>query len=125
MSATQTTYEFQPFCYKHHVEMKPKKDSPDDRKRPTRGITFACPRSDCFVHYHRSKGYFMLSQAENGNGIKPEPGLLVRCEKDREPMFLSEFFPDRWSVRLWKCPVCKTVRPNAEVSAAREANLAH
>lgn len=123
MTATQSRYEFQPFCYKHQVEMKPKKTLPTTTKGS--GITFACPRPDCFVHYNSAKGYFMLTQNASGNWGETEPRLLVRCERDRAPMFLSEFFPDRWSLRLWKCPVCKTVRPNAEVSAAREANLAH
>ena len=118
------TYEFQPFCYKHQVEMKPKKTLPATAKGPTQGITFACPKPDCFLHYNRSRGYFLLTQNTSGNWDELEPGLLVRCEKDRSPMFLSEFFPDRWSLRLWKCPLCKTVRANAEISAAQESSRA-
>lgn len=117
MTATQTRYEFQPFCYKHQVEMNPKKTQPKTARGPTQQITFACPRHDCLVHYNTSQGYFLLQNA-SGNRGKPEPGLLVRCERDRSPMYLSEFFPDRWSLRLWKCPLCHTVRANAEVSAA-------
>ena len=118
MAAKPARYEFQPFCYKHRVEMKPNHTLSTIEQRPTQSFTFACPKSDCFIHYNGSKGYFLLTQDASGNWGKPEPGLLVRCERDRAPMFLSEFFPDRWSLRLWKCPLCHTVRANAEVSAA-------
>ena len=118
MAATQTKYEFQPFCYKHQVEMKPKKTLPITARGPTQGVTFACPKHDCLLHYNSSQGYFLLTQNAGGNGGKSEPAILVRCERDRSPMFLSEFFPDRRSLRLWKCPLCKTVRANAEMSAA-------
>ena len=97
-------YEFSPFCYEHHVEMNRNGILSTAKGGPTEGITFACPEPDCLVHYHSSKGYFMLSQDEKGNGIKPEPGPGVRCEKDGAPMYLSEFLPERRSLRLWKCP---------------------
>ena len=118
MTATQKRYEFQPLCYMHHVEMKPNETLPTTEKRSPQGITFACPKPDCLVHYNNSKGYFMLTQNTSGNWGEPEPGPLVRCERDRSPMFLSEFLPDRWSLRLWKCPLCKIVRANGEVPAA-------
>lgn len=118
MTAAQKSYEFLPFCYKHQVEMKPKQTRRTTENGATQQITFACPRRDCLIHYNSSQGYFLLTKDANGNGGEPEPGLVVPCERDRAPMYLSEFFPDRWSLRLWKCPVCKTVRANAEVSAA-------
>jgi len=118
MAATQMRHEFQPFCYKHQVEMKPNQKPRAIEKRPAQGITFVCPNRDCLVHYNSSKGYFAIAQDARGNLGQPEPGLLVRCEMDKAPMFLSEFFPDRWTLRLWKCPLCKTVRANPEVSAA-------
>lgn len=118
MTATHRKYEFQPFCYKHQVEMKPKQTLRAIEQRPMQGITFACPNLDCLVHYNSSKGYFVLTHDARGNWGQPEPGPQVRCERDRSPMYLSEFFPDRWSLRLWKCPLCKTVRANAEVPVA-------
>ena len=123
MADTQMRYEFQPFCYKHQVEMKPTQTHRATEKVPTDRITFACSKAHCFVHYNSSQGYFLLTQNANGNLGKTEPGLLVRCERDRAPMFLFEFFPDRWTLHLWKCPLCKTVRANAEVSV-QEPSLA-
>ena len=118
MTATQKRHESQPFCYMHQVEMKPKQTLSTIEQRPTQGITFARPNPDCLVHYNSSKGYFVLTQDARGNWGKPEPGPVVRCERDLALMFLSEFFPDRWSLRLWKCPLCKAVRANGEVPAA-------
>lgn len=119
MTATQARYEFQPFCYKHQVEMKPAQTLRTTERVPAQQITFACPRPECLLHYNSSLGYFLLPQNGRGKYGKPEPGLLVRCERDRAPMFLFEFFPNRWTLRLWKCPLCKTVRANAELSAAQ------
>ena len=124
MAATQMRYEFQPFCYMHQVEMKPKQTRQTTRNGPAQRTIFACPRADCLVHYDTSQGYFLLTRNADGNCGIPEPGLLVRCERDRAPMYLSEFFPDRWSLRLWKCPLCHTVRANADISAAQEPSLA-
>ena len=118
MTATQTRYEFQAFCYEHRVEMKPNQTLPATEKEPTHGITLACPKLDCMIHYNSSKGYFTLTQDARGNWGKPEPGPRVTCEKDGAPMYLSEFLPDRWSLHLWKCPLCKIVRANGEISAA-------
>lgn len=118
MAVPRAKYDVHPFCYKHRVEMKPNRTLSMIEQRPTQGITFVCPKSDCFIHYNSAKGYFLLTENANGSCVEPEPALLVRCERDRAPMYLSEFFPDRWSLRLWKCPLCKTVRANAEVSAA-------
>ena len=118
MTATQRRYEFQPFCYKHQVEMKPNQTLRTFEKWPTQSITFACPNLDCLVHYNSAKGYFVLTHDARGNWGQLEPGPQVRCERDKALMFLSEFFPDRWSLRLWKCPLCKTVRANGEVPAA-------
>lgn len=124
MTAPQRRYEFQPFCYKHQVEMTPNRTLRTSKKGPIEQITFACPRADCLVRYNTSQGYFLLTQNASGNWGEPERGLLVRCERDRAPMYLSEFIPDRWSLRLWKCPLCHMVRANAEASAAQEPSLA-
>ena len=117
MTTARTRNGYQPLCYKHQVEMNANQTLRTTEKVPTQLITFACPRPDCSVHYNSSKGYFMLALNAIRNWGEPEPGPLVRCERDRAPMYLSEFIPDRWALRLWKCPLCKTVRPNAEFSA--------
>lgn len=123
MAATQMRYEFQPFCYKHQVEMKANQTLRMIEKRPAQEITFTCLNPDCLVHYNSVMGYFTLTQHENGNGIKAEPGPRVRCESDGAPMCLSEFLPERRSLRLWKCPMCRLVRANGEISAASEPSL--
>ena len=123
MGATQMRFEFRPFCYEHQVQMKPNQTLRTTEKWPNYGITFACPNPDCLVHYNSSKGYFLLTHDTSGNWGQPKPGPLILCEKDRSPMYLSEFFPDRRSLRLWKCPQCKTVRANAEISAAQAPSL--
>jgi len=84
MAATQTRYEFLPFCYERHVEMNHNQIASTIEGGPTQGITFACPEPDCLVHYNSVKGYFMLTRHENGNGSKPEQGPGVRCEKDAD-----------------------------------------
>ena len=122
MTSTQTRYEFQAFCYKHHIEMKPNQTLPATGNGRPQGITFACPKPDCMIRYNSSKGYFALTQDARGNWGKPELGPLVTCERDGAPMYLSEFFPDRWSLRLWKCPLCKTVRANGEISSGVRAS---
>lgn len=35
-------------------------------------------------------------------------------------MYLSEYLPERPSLRLWKCPLYKTVRANGEVSVGSQ-----
>lgn len=82
MAATQMRYGFQPFCYEHQVEMKPNQTLRTIEKRPTQGITFACPKPDGLVYYNSARGYFMLTRDESGN----------------------------WGLRLGKCPFCKIVR---------------
>lgn len=32
-------------------------------------------------------------------------------------MYLSEYFPEKFGLSLWKCPLCKSVRANPEISA--------
>ena len=49
-----------------------------------------------------------------------EPCPCVKCERDGAPMYLSEYLPERPSLRLWKCPLCKTVRANGEVSVGSQ-----
>ena len=118
MAATQVRHEFLPFCYEHHVEMNRNQIRATTEGGHTQEITFACPAPDCLVLFSSSMGYFMLDQDGNGNGIEAEPGPEVRREKDGAPMYLSEVLPERRSLRLWKCPLCKIVRANGEVSAA-------
>lgn len=118
MPATQTRDGFQPFCYEHHVELNRNKIHSTTEGEPNQHITFACPVPDCLVQFNSSKGYFMLNQNGNGNGTGAQPGPRVRCETDGAPMYLSEILPERRSLRLWKCPVCKIVRANSDVSAA-------
>lgn len=113
-------HEFLPFCYECHVEMNRIQILSMTRGMPARGISFVCPEPDCLVHYNSLKGYFVFSRAENGDGIKPEPGPEVRCEKDGAPMYLSEFLPERPSLRLWKCPLCRIVRANSETTVASQ-----
>ena len=110
MTATQTKYEFGPFCYEHHIKMDPNQTLPPRTENGrTQGITFACPAPGCLVLYNGAMGYFML-----------EPCPCVKCEKDGAPMYLSEYFPERPSLRLWKCPLCKTVRANGEASVGSQ-----
>ena len=123
MTTTRTRNGFQPLCYKHQVEMTPNQTLRTTERVPPQRITFACPRPDCLVHYNSTKGYFMLALNASGNWGEPEPGPLVACERDRAPMYLSEFIADRWALRLWKCPLCKTVCANAEFSAAGKPSL--
>lgn len=118
MALTLMRFEFLPFCYRHNVEMKPDQTLPATEKEPAQPITFACPRAGCFVRYNSSNGYLVLTQDASGDWAGEDLGPLVRCEKDRAPMYLSEFLTERRNLRLWKCPICKTVRANAEVSVA-------
>lgn len=120
MAATQTrsgSHRFHPFCYEHHVAMNSTQTS-SAAEGLTHETTFACLERECLVRYSSSKGYFMFPHDANGNGSKPEPGPRVRCERDGAPMYLSEFLPERPSLRLWKCPLCNLVRANTEVTAA-------
>lgn len=114
MTATQIRSEFLPFCYEHHIVMNPDQILSTTEERPTHEATFACIEPDCLVRYNSSKGYFLLAEDASGNGVKPEPGPRVRCERDGAAMYLSEFLPERPSLRLWKCPLCRIVRANIE-----------
>lgn len=115
MAATQMIHGFQPFCYEHHVAMN-SNGIHATAEGPTQETTFACREPACLVRYNSAKGYFMFTGDANGNGFKPEPGPQVNCEQDGAPMYLSEFLPERPSLRLWKCPRCRVVRANSEVT---------
>ena len=79
MAATQTRYEFLPFCYERHVEMNHNQIASTIEGGPTQGITFACPEPDCLVHYNSVKGYFMLTRHENGNGSQGGEAYTLRA----------------------------------------------
>ena len=116
MATAQMKFGLNPFCYEHHVQMNQILSTANEVS--AQSVTFGCPEPGCLVHYRSSKGYFLLAHDEKGNGSNPESGPRVRCKEDGAPMYLSEFLPQRPTLRLWKCPLCGFLRATHDVPAA-------
>jgi hypothetical protein len=91
-------------CYEHHIEMRFGQVVLQSSGERTQILAYACPETDCLVHYDASRGYFITDQNGNGNELELTPN--VRCPHDGAPMYLAEVLPEHRSFRLWKCPQC-------------------
>jgi hypothetical protein len=105
MALLQTSGEIHVLCYEHHLPMKLTLILATNNGSRTQTPAYACPETDCMVHYSVSDGYFMRGQ--NGNGIERDPLMpRVKCDMDGMPMYLAEVLTERKSFRMWKCPKC-------------------
>jgi hypothetical protein len=95
MPVEKTRTDLHPLCYEHHLEMKPLDIHP---KRNISGLVYACPKSDCTIHYDSPVGYYVASSTP-----------YTRCPRHGLPMYLAETQPRKRSFRLWRCPLlgCK------------------
>jgi hypothetical protein len=103
MPVARPSKEFHPLCHEHHQEMRPARIDMmlDGKFMPTR--TYACPVSDCLVHYAASRGYFLAT--EHGH-MELDSTPRLTCPHDGQPMYLAEINPEVRSFRLWRCPQC-------------------
>jgi hypothetical protein len=109
MPVAQPNTEICVLCHEHHMQMKLHQIFVGTNGVRTRVLAYACPETDCFVHYSSSHGYFMFSQDESR--IETESLMpRVRCEMDGMPMYLAEVLPERMAFRLWTCPKCSMNR---------------
>jgi hypothetical protein len=112
MPATQPSEDLHVLCHEHHLEMKLKRNCLNSEGAKTQAIAFGCIEPDCFVHYSTSRGYFMLNQSGNNDGIEMVP--KIRCFLDGVPMYLAEINPEKRGFRLWRCPQCGASHTNEE-----------
>jgi hypothetical protein len=101
----ETSAELHALCHEHHRRMKLTLIPATTNGFRAQTPAYACPETDCMVHYSSSDGYFLRRQ--NGNEIETDPLMpRVRCPQDGMPMYLAEVLPERKSFRMWKCPKC-------------------
>ena len=112
MPATQPSKELRALCHEHHVEMRPNQRLSKNEDGANQSLAYACTEPGCLVHYNTSRGYYMLSQNGNTNGLDMVP--RVRCPQDGTPMYLAEIGREKSGFRLWRCPKCDARRTNEE-----------
>jgi len=112
MAGVQPCKELHPLCHEHHVNMRRTEIALMIEGEHTPTPAYACPVTDCLVHYSMSRGYFVLSQNGNTNELDTVP--RVRCSHDGTPMYLAEIDRERRGFRLWRCPQCDGRRTNEE-----------
>jgi len=112
MPANQPSKNPHPLCHEHLLEMRLNPSFLNSEGDGTRAIAYTCMEPDCIVHYGTSRGYFILSQNGNMEGMDMVP--KVRCFLDGAPMYLAEINPEKRSFRLWTCPQCGARRTNEE-----------
>jgi hypothetical protein len=112
MPAAQRSKELRALCHEHHVEMRLSRSLSNREDDAPQSAAYACAEPDCLVHFDSSRGYFVLSQNGNTNGLNGVPA--VRCPRDGKPMYLAAIDPEKRSFRLWKCPQCGVSRTNEE-----------
>ena len=112
MPATQPSKELRALCHEHHAEMRLNQSLLNSEGDPTQTLVYACTQPDCPVHYNIYRGYFILSQNGNMNGLDVVPS--VRCLRDGTPMYLAQIDPEKREFRLWRCPQCDGRRTNEE-----------
>ena len=110
--APQRNRALQPLCHEHHLEMRLTQVPLHAGNELAQTLVYACPEPDCLVHYHGSRGYFVVT--DNGNGADRDVLPEVWCSQDGLPMYLAEVLPTQRSFRLWRCPQCNSSHRNED-----------
>jgi hypothetical protein len=111
-----------PLCHEHHIEMRLMQVLLKTENEPMPTVAYVCPAPGCRVHYDTSRGYFVITQ--NENGIKRDMMPRVVCSQDGVRMYLAEVRPTPRSFRLWTCPQCSVSHRNQEHSLANNGTSA-
>src|SRR5882762_1751723 len=86
--ALQRNRVLQPLCHEHHLEMRLTQVPLQTGSEPAQTLVYACPESDCLVHYDSSRGYFVVVRDLSGIDRDMMPELV--CSQDGLPMYLAE-----------------------------------
>ncbi|SRR6266446_2122919 len=111
MPKPQPSKQFHVLCHEHHIEMRLTDVLIKTKGPPTQTLAYACPVTDCTVHYTVSSGY--LIDGNNGH-VEGDMTPRVICPRDGRRMYLAEINPEKRAFRLWRCPQCDSSRTNEE-----------
>ena len=111
MPTPQPAKQLHALCHEHHIEMRLTDVLIKTEGAPTHTSTYACPEPDCAVSYTPSKGYFLA--AKHGQ-VEHDMTPRVTCRRDGQRMYLAEINPEKRAFRLWRCPLCDSIRTNEE-----------